>query len=96
MSDPKPSFVRVKIYDREYAIRTSGDPEQLRQLCLSLDKRMREVAEASGVVDTLKVALLAALCLADELSRTHAQLQKIDDTIGTRASVVSSLLDSFL
>jgi len=33
MSEPQePSSVRAKIYDREYALRTSGDPEQLKQV----------------------------------------------------------------
>ena len=71
MSDPKPRLVQVKIYDREYTIRTSGDPERLHDLCVSLDKRMREVARNSGVVDTMKVAILASLNIADEYMRTR-------------------------
>ena len=50
---PEPSPVRVKIYDREYAFRTTGDPERLQNLCSGLDKRMREVAATTGGVDTL-------------------------------------------
>lgn len=96
MSDSKPGFVQVKIYDREYAIRTTGDPERLQQLCLSLDKRMREVAASSGVVDTLKVAILAALSLADDLDRTREELQKIDEAVGARSTACASILDRFL
>lgn len=96
MSDAKPGFVQVKIYDREYAIRTSGDPARLEQLCVNLDKRMREVAENSGVVDTLKVAILAALSLADDLCRTQEELQKIDEAVGARSAACASILDRFL
>ena len=44
-------------------LRTTGDPERLKALCVSLDKRMREVAASTGAVDTLKVAVLAASAL---------------------------------
>jgi cell division protein ZapA (FtsZ GTPase activity inhibitor) len=39
----EPSSVRVRIYDREYVLRTSGDPEKLKSLCVGLDKKMREL-----------------------------------------------------
>ena len=68
---PEPSSVRVKIYDREYAFRTTGDPERLKALCANLDKRMREIAASTGAVDTLKVAVLAALSLADDLQKAR-------------------------
>lgn len=96
MSDVKPGFVRVKIYDREYAIRTSGDPERLQQLCDILDKRMREVAQNSGVVDTLKVAVLAALTLAEDLCRTQEELRKIDEAVAARSAACASILDRCL
>ena len=45
---PESSSVRVKIYDREYAFRTTGDPKQLQALCANLDKRMRDAAGVFG------------------------------------------------
>jgi cell division protein ZapA len=92
----EPSSVRAKIYDREYALRTSGDPEQLRALCAGLDKRMREVAETTGAVDTLKVAVLAALSLADDLQRTREELKKFDESISRRSIACVSLLDRII
>jgi len=96
MSEPEPSFVQVKIYDREYALRTNGDPERLHGLCVGLDKRMREVAESSGAVDTLKVAILAALSLADDLDRAHGELKKIDESLSRRSLECVSMLERFL
>jgi cell division protein ZapA len=90
---PEPSSVRAKIYDREYALRTSGDPEQLKSLCSGLDKRMREIATSTGAVDTLKVAVLAALSLADDLQRAREELQKLDDSVGRRSLACVSMLD---
>jgi cell division protein ZapA len=93
---PEPSSVRVKIYDREFALRTTGDPERLHALCASLDKRMREIAASTGSVDTLKVAVLAALSLGDELQRVRDELKKLDESVGRRSLACSSMLDRIL
>ena len=90
---PEDSSVRVKIYDREYALRTTGDPERLRALCANLDRRMREVVASTGAVDTLKVAVLAALSLADDLQRAGEELQSYDESVARRSMACVSLLD---
>ena len=96
MTDPQSGVVNVKIYDREYALRTSGDTERLRSLCSCLDTRMRELAASSGSVDTLKVAVLAALSLADELYRSREALHNMDDAVSRRSLACVSILDRFL
>jgi cell division protein ZapA len=95
MSEPDSGVVVIKIYDREYALRTDGDPAFLKDLCVRLDQRMKSVADASGAVDTLKVAILTALSLADELGRAQAELKKMDETVGRRSLECVSLLDRF-
>jgi len=93
---PEPSPVRVKIYDREYAFRTTGDPERLQNLCSGLDKRMREVAATTGAVDTLKVAVLAALGLADDLQMVRDELKKLDESVSRRSLACVSMLDRII
>jgi cell division protein ZapA len=89
-------LVRVKIYDREYTLRTSGDPGQLHRLCLLLDRRMREVVASTGAVDTLKVAILAALSIADELERATEEMRSLDESLSRRSLECVSLLERFL
>jgi cell division protein ZapA len=96
MGDPQSGVVNVKIYDREYALRTSGDAERLRSLCAFLDKRMRDLAASSGSVDTLRVAVLAAVSLADDLYRTRDALQEMDEFVSRRSLACVSMLDRFL
>jgi cell division protein ZapA len=96
MNEPEPSFVQVKIYDRDYALRTTGDPERLHRICISLDKRMREIAESSGTVDTLKLAILVALSLADDLDRIREELKKMDESLSRRSLECVSMLERFL
>lgn len=92
---PEPSSVRVRIYDREFALRTTGDPERLQTLCSNLDRRMREIAASTGAVDTLKVAVLVALSLEDDLHRIREELRKLDDSVSRRSLACVSMLDRF-
>ena len=88
--------VGVRIYDREYVLRTDGDPERLQSLCAVLDERMRNIAGATGVVDTLKVAVLAALSIADDARRAKEEKMKLDEAIGRRSIACVSMLDDSL
>jgi cell division protein ZapA len=85
--------IRVKIYNREYVLRTDGDPERLEALCALLDERMRSVADAAGSVDTLKVAVLAALSIAYDAHRAKEENMKLDGAIGKRSVACVSMLD---
>ena len=68
--DRQPShLVQVEIYGQSYNLRGEGDSAYLQELAAYVDKRMREVAEATATVDSLKVAILAALNIADESRR---------------------------
>ncbi len=96
MKDPQSGLVQIKIYDREFSIRTTGDPEQLRALCVAVDEKMRQVAVTSGSADTLKVAVLTALNLAREVQQLREQLRKMDESLSRRSQECVSLLDRFL
>jgi cell division protein ZapA len=91
----EPCSVRAKIYDREYVLRTVGDPERLQVLCAGVDLRMREIAASTGAVDTMKVAVLAAISLADDLKRAQDELKKLDESVGRRSQACVSMLDRF-
>jgi cell division protein ZapA len=56
----------VTIFGRTYHLRGAEDPEYLERLAGVVDSKMREVWSSSGTADTLKIAILAALNLADE------------------------------
>jgi len=87
------NYVPVTIYDREYDLCTDGDPERLRALCALLDDRMRDIVAETGVVDTLNVAILAALRIADEASRAKDETIKLDDAVGKRSVACVTILD---
>ena len=57
----------VEIFGQRLGLRADGDAGRLQELARFVDSRMREVADRSSSVDTVKIALLAALNIADEL-----------------------------
>jgi cell division protein ZapA len=62
--------VPVEIYDQTYYL-SGQDEEHIRRLAALVDTRMRAVAAQGRTADSLRVAVLAALNLADELSRAE-------------------------
>jgi cell division protein ZapA len=68
-TDSTPGSTSVDIFGQTYNVRGEGDPEYLMELARLVDTRMREVAGQVATVDPLKIAILAALNIADEFSR---------------------------
>jgi cell division protein ZapA len=71
MQETPAEYVTVQIYDQTYHL-SGQDPEHIRRLAAQVDAKMRAVAAQGRTVDSLRVAVLAALNLADELSLTDA------------------------
>jgi len=69
---PAIDYVTVSIYDQTYHL-SGQNGEHIRQLAESVDVKMRAVAAQGRTVDSLRVAVLAALNLADELSQASGQ-----------------------
>ncbi len=61
--------VTVSIYGESYTLRSNGDPESAREAARFVDGKMREIASGGKVIPTSKIAILAALNIADELLR---------------------------
>lgn len=57
----------VEIFGQRLGLRADGDTTRLQELAQFVDSRMREVADRSSSVDTVKIAVLTALNIADEL-----------------------------
>jgi cell division protein ZapA len=85
-------YVTVEIYDQVYHL-SGQDAEHIRELAARVDAKMRAVAAQGRTVDSLRVAVLAALNLADELS----QAGSADAQVGhARAASLRGLLDEVL
>src|SRR5437763_14350556 len=75
--------IRVEIYNQTYNIRSDGDSEYVINLAEFVDRRMREISAGTLTVHSLKVAILAALHLADELHRLNRLHAQADQPLAT-------------
>jgi cell division protein ZapA len=77
--DGQNDSTEVEIFGQAYNVRGEGDPDYLLELARFVDSRMRDVAAQVATIDPLKIAILAALNIADEFSRYRKQR---NDTVG--------------
>jgi cell division protein ZapA len=92
---PSQSY-KVVIYNQTYNLRSDHDPSYIQDLAEYVDKRMNEIARATMTVDSLRVAILAALQLTDELFQARKDLKLTEEEIADRSSKYADLLDQFL
>jgi cell division protein ZapA len=88
--------IRVEIYDQSYNLRGDLDERYVAQIAREVDQRMRSVAASTRTVDTVRIAVLAALNIADELLSTRQRLAEVEGTIRERAERCLSLVDQAL
>jgi cell division protein ZapA len=94
--------VSVDIYDQMYHLRGT-DAEHIQKLAAVVDAKMRAVAAQGTTVDSLRVAVLAALNLSDELLALRARydalagsMDRTQDSMRSRAGTLAGMLDEVL
>jgi cell division protein ZapA len=84
---PKPSFksVEVNIFNQVYSLRTNREVEHIRRIAGLVDERMRLISAHTTAHDLAKIAIFAALNIADELSDTREHYEREFQKLLTRA-----------
>jgi cell division protein ZapA len=93
--DPQNASVRVEIFDQAYNLRGS-DPEYILKLAEYVDAKMRAVAEATNTIDTVRLAVLAALNIADEYHLLRKKQESGATDYQKRAHLLACALDEVL
>ena len=87
--------VRVEIYDQPYNLRGT-DAEYILKLAEFVDAKMRSVAEQTSTVDSLRLAVLAALNIADEYHLLKKKYDNIATAYRKKADILAGALDEVL
>jgi cell division protein ZapA len=88
--------IRVEIYNQTYNIRSDGDNDYILRLAEYVDGKMREISSGTLTVDSLKVAILAALHIADEYHQLKNQQEQTDAQLASRSAECAEMLDRVL
>ena len=87
--------IAVEIYDQIYNLRGT-DPAYIQQLAHVVDAKMRAVSALGNTVDSLRVAVLAALNIADELFVARERQEKIEGPLRKRVEKCVALVEKAL
>ena len=88
--------VKIEIYDQSYNVNADGNEEYLKELAAYVDGKMRSIAESTRMVDSLKVAVLAALNIADETFTLRQRQQEIDGPLRKRVEKCVAMVEKAL
>jgi cell division protein ZapA len=88
--------IPVEIHGNRYPIRTSLDQEYVARLAAYVDEKMKAAADTTPTGDSFRLAVLAALNIADELFRAREQNQARHGALTERAGELERMLDRIL
>ena len=88
--------VHVDIHGQQYAIRSELDPAYIGEIAAYLDEKMRLASRELASTDPLRVAVIAALNIVDELRRARADTSGVEGRLNARAADIERILDAVL
>jgi cell division protein ZapA len=88
--------IPVEIQGQRYPIRSALDQEYVTRLARYVDEKMNAAAESTPTGDSLRLAVLAALNIADELFRCRDATHVRDGQLAERAGQLERMLDRLL
>jgi cell division protein ZapA len=91
--DPSSRLIHVEIHGQRYPIRSALDPTYVTELAAYVDEKMRLAAKECPSGDTLKIAVLAALNIADEYFRACDDARDRHASLRDRAGDLERMLD---
>ena len=88
--------VKVEIYGQTYTLGGELDDDYVQTLARYVDEKMNAVATATHTIDTVKVAVLAAVAIADELHALRQENGQRDKVLHERAEQCLNIVERAL
>jgi len=88
--------VKVQIFGQVYSILGELEEKYVQKLAKCVDEKMHAIAEATGIVDTQKLAVLAALAIADELHSLKTEVTEEEEMLREQAERCLTLVERAL
>jgi len=90
------NVLKVRIYGAEYSILSDEDANYIKSVAEYLDKKLREVDNNVRVDSSIKVAILAALNIADEYFKEKAEKETLRNELEDKIKALNALIDKQL
>jgi cell division protein ZapA len=88
--------LKIDIYDQTYNVNAAENEQYVKDLAAYVDAKMREIAETTHTVDSVKVAVLAAVNIADQLFTLRERQQRIEGPVRQRVQRCVALVEKAL
>jgi len=83
----------VQIFGQVYRLRSDEDADRVRQIAEMVDQKMNRIADRGASADNYRIAVLAALELADELHTLRDKHAELRGAVDAKSSSLAALLD---
>jgi cell division protein ZapA len=90
------SLVHVEIFGQTYTLRAGTEPGYVEELARYVDQQMREVSRSGPAVDSVRIAVLAALNIADECFQARGRIRGADEATRRKVEGLASELSAVL
>lgn len=87
---------RVQIFGQTFSVGGELDEEYVQKLAAYVDEKMRAISELTPTVDTQKIAVMAALAIADELHTVRSERSDRDELLKEQAERCLNLVERAL
>jgi cell division protein ZapA len=91
-----PRSTRVQVLGQEYVVRSEAAEEYVKEIADFVNARMQGITERYNLVSTTKIAVYAALEIADELFRERQRRERTEDDVSTKARQLCEVLSRAL
>src|SRR5882762_5659950 len=88
--------IKVEIYGQSYTMAGDLDESYVQELARYVDGKMSAVAAATQTVDSVRVAVLAAMAIADELHTLRLEKGNRDENLREHAEQCLTILERAL
>ncbi len=90
------NLIQIEIFGQVYKVRGEEEQGYIEELARYVDSKMQAISETSGAIDSLKVAILAALNIADESFKQERQMKDSEELVAARAEELAQALEEAL
>ena len=88
--------LRVNIFGTEYTLKADENQDYLIEIAKYVDQKMREIDRSQAINSNLKIAILAALNIADELHQLRQYHDRVSEQINEESRKLSRSLQDAL
>ena len=91
--DPQEKSAKVNIFGDDYHIKATEDPAYIERIARYVDEKMRELQGRGTISSSTKIAILAAMNIADELHKERTTVLRLQDQVDQRVAELRDVLE---